>query len=307
MTSMVDTPKWLFTVGCFVILSITKAAAADWPDGYVVYENTQSPDERYGILVPSMEAWEKDETLAQTNYFADLKEHRLVGKIRAAEYFERQNHRALQVIWAEDSSWSVVEYDDRFGFSSISILEPKGGSFIQTDIGNQVDKALATVLKKKSHNPDSGGGDATTYFRLGADRKLRMRAVSTTDPKQISEKGGYYALFQGTFDVRSKKWVATDARSLNQDEYNDADTAFGDLDANLEGIAFATPENKAQWLDERMNEVYVVVRLILPPARFVTVKKEQLEWLEKRDATTSIEEKGKLIQTRIKSLQELVW
>ena len=134
-----DTPRLFFAVGWFVAFSITRAAAPDWPDGYVVYENTESPDERYGILVPSMDAWEKDETLAETNYFADLKEHRLLGKIRAAEYFERQNHRALRVIWSKDSSWSVVEYDERFGFSSISILEPKGSTFVQTEIGQKID------------------------------------------------------------------------------------------------------------------------------------------------------------------------
>lgn len=296
-----------FLAGWFAIVASANAAGIDWPNGYVVYEKTQSPDERYAILVPSMDAWEKDESLGETNYLADLKIHQLMGKIRGADYFEHQNHKALQAFWADDSSWCVVEYDERFGFASVSILEPKGSSFVQTDIGKQIDKALAKVINKQSHETDSGGGDATSFFRLGADRKLRMRAVSTTDPKQMSEKGGYYALFQGTFDARSKKWVATDARSLNQDEYNGAETAFSDLDADLEGNAFATPENKAQWLDERMNEVYVVVRLILPPARFATVKKEQLEWLKKRDATTSIEEKCKLIQTRIKSLQELVW
>ena len=64
MTSIMDMSRLLFAVGCFVFLSATKAAAGDWPDGCVVCENTQSPDERYGILVPSMDAWEKDESLA---------------------------------------------------------------------------------------------------------------------------------------------------------------------------------------------------------------------------------------------------
>jgi hypothetical protein len=56
-----------------------------------------------------------------------------------------------------------------------------------------------------------------------------------------------------------------------------------------------------------MNEVYLTVRLVLPPARFAAVKREQIEWLQKRDATTSIEEKCKLMEARIKVLQELLW
>jgi uncharacterized protein YecT (DUF1311 family) len=55
-----------------------------------------------------------------------------------------------------------------------------------------------------------------------------------------------------------------------------------------------------------MNQVYGFVRTILPPARFATVKKEQIEWLKKRDAA-SLEEKSKLTQERVKTLQELLW
>jgi len=148
MTSIVDASRLLFAVGCFVLLSATKAAGGDWPDGYIVYENTQSPDERYGILVPSMDAWEKDESLEEINYLADLKAHQLMGKIRGADYFEHQNHRGLQVTWAPDSTWCVVEYDGRFGFDTISILELKGSGFVQTDIGKKIDKSLKAAIAK---------------------------------------------------------------------------------------------------------------------------------------------------------------
>ena len=292
----------------FVILSMTKAApAADWPEGYVVYEKTQSPDERYAILVPSMEAWEKDETLAETNYFADLKNHRLMGKIRGAAYFEHQNHRELQVIWAKDSSWSVVEYDDRFGFSSISILEPKGSNFVQTDIGQKIDKALTSVMAKQSHDSESGPGDATPHFRFAPDHTLRVRAPSTSDPKQLDLKTAHYAFFYGTFDLRSKKWLSADARALDSTQYESAESAFTDLDSQLESYSFSTEDDKAKWLDEQMNETYLMARLILPPNRFATIKKEQIEWLKKRDTAASVEEKCKLMMERIKALQELVW
>ena len=35
-----------------------------------------------------MDAWEKDGSLEETNYLADLKAHQLMGKIRGADYFE---------------------------------------------------------------------------------------------------------------------------------------------------------------------------------------------------------------------------
>jgi hypothetical protein len=49
--------------------------------GYVVYANTASPDGRHGVLVPTIEAWEQDESLSEANYLADIKNHRVLGKI----------------------------------------------------------------------------------------------------------------------------------------------------------------------------------------------------------------------------------
>src|SRR5438477_1796442 len=201
MTSMMHPSRLFFTIGCFVILAVTRAAAADWPEGYIVYEESKSPDEKYAILIPSREAAENDESVGETNYLADLQKHQLTGKIRDADYFENQNHRGLQVVWAPDSTWCIVEYDGRFGFDTVSILELKGSGFVQTDIGKQIDKSLKAAIAKQSRDSESSGGDATPHFRIGADRKVRVGTVSTTDPKQLNEKGGYYALFSR--DVRS--------------------------------------------------------------------------------------------------------
>ena len=289
-------------IGTVLLVALAGAVAGNWPEGYVVHENTESPDGRYGIIVPDDEP--TDGNSESVNYLSDLKTHQALGKIKGSDYYEHQNHAGLNVVWADDSSWCVAEYEGRFGFASISILEPKGSTFTDTDIGEKIDKTLAAVIRKQSHDLNEHGY-AVTYFRLG-DRKLQIRAAATTDPKQMLESGGYYALFQGTFDVRTRKWLATDARSLNRDQYLAADTAFSDLDTQLAHTAFEM-QDKTQWLDERMNEVYNIVRAVLPPNRFAKVKQEQTEWLKKRDAVGSVEEKQKLMDARIRALQELLW
>jgi uncharacterized protein YecT (DUF1311 family) len=296
-----------FLAGWFAILALANAAGIVWPDGYVVYENTESPDGRYGILVPSMETWEKSESEATTNYLANLKSHRVIGKIQGADYFEHQNHRGLTVKWAEDSSLCVAEYDARFGFDVISILEPKDSSFVQTDIGKKIEKALTTIMAKQLHDSESGPGDATPEFRFAPDHTLRVRAPSTSDPKQLDLKNARYAFFYGTFDLRSKKWLSADARALDSDQYESAESAFTDLDSQLESVSFSTEDEKAKWLDEQMNAAYLMARVILPPNRFATTKKEQIEWLKKRDASASVEEKCKLMIARIQELQKVVW
>ena len=282
------------------------AAAVNWPDGYVVYENTASPDGRYGVLVPTMEAWEQDESLSEANYLADIKNHRVLGKIDKVDYFEHQNHRGLEVFWAPQSSVCVVENDGRYGADSISVLEINDSRFVQTEIGDRIQKSLDGAMKKQAHAPEMAG-DVSPYFRFGTDRKVRVRALSQNNPKQFEDVKTYYALFQGTFDVAGKKWTVTDVRSISAEQDDALETAYSDLEQDLEHTTFQNEEDKAESLDKKMNKVYSAAQFILPPARFTAVKREQLEWLKKRNAAPSTEEKCKLMEARIKALQELVW
>ena len=289
-----------------VALSET-ATDVNWPDGYVVYANTASPDGRYGVLVPTMEAWEQNESLSEANYLADIKNHRVLGKVDKVDYFEHQNHRGLEVFWAPQSSVCVVENDGRYGADSISVLEISDSSFAQTEIGDRIQKSLDGAMKKQAHAPEMAG-DVPPYFRFGTDRKVRVRALSQNNPKQFEDVKTYYALFQGTFDVAAKKWTVTDARSISAEQDHALETAYSDLEQDLEHTTFQNEEDKAESLDEKMNKVYRAAQFfILPPARFATVRREQIEWLKKRNAAPSTGEKCKLLETRIKALQELVW
>ena len=284
-----------------------------WPQGYVVHEGSESADGRYGIAVPESDEVEEEkpdagvEEYHYVNYLADLKNHKLLGKIRDSDYFEHQNHAGLKTAWAEDSSWCVVQYDERFGFYSMGILEPKDTKLIQTDIGKRIKKALATVIKSKGEGDDESGGDAMPYYRLD-DGKVLVRVVSTTDPKEMDIEHARYGFFQGTYDVQSKKWLDVNARRLSYQDYENSSTALDDdIDQDIANLTFNKEEEKLQLLDEKMNGVYGFVRTVLPPARFATVKKEQIEWLKKRDEAGSLEEKSKLLQERIKTLQGLLW
>jgi uncharacterized protein YecT (DUF1311 family) len=141
---------------------------------------------------------------------------------------------------------------------------------------------------------------------LAPDHAPRVRVPSTSDPKQLEPKTTHYALFYGTFDLRSKKWLSVDARALDSNQYEAAENAFIDIDSQLESVSFSNEDDKAKWLDEQMNAAYLIARLILPPSRFAAIKKEQIEWLEKRAAAASVEQKCKLMIARIKALQDLV-
>jgi len=296
-------------------------AAADWPQNYIVHKNSESPDGRYGILVLSHDvAVNLDQTERNVTYLANLQTHQTLGKIHGTDYFEGQNHKDFTVEWAPDSKWCVVTDWGRFGFASSSVLELKDSSFTQTEIGERIQKSLNSVIQKQSHDPENSG-EASPYFRLNPDGKVRVRALASNNPKQFDNVKTYYALFQGTFDAKSKKWTATDAHSINSEQSDALESAYQDNFAkriivavdpaqapeNFTGSVFSSEQEKADYLDKLMNDAYQAVRYVVPANRFAKVKQEQVAWLKTREAAQSVEEKSKLTESRIKTLQNLLW
>jgi uncharacterized protein YecT (DUF1311 family) len=300
--------------------ALRTAAAGDWPKDYVVRENSKSPDGHYAVLIQSMDAATEKEDNESSVYLADVKSHTTLGNIDKVDYFEHQNHRGLEVFWAPDSSYCVVENDGRYGADTISVLEIKNSSFVQTEIGDRIQKSLDGAMKKQSHESEMSG-DVSPYFRLGTDRKIRVRALSQNNPKQFDDVKTYYALFQGIYDLATKKWTATDTRSINSEQSDALESAYQDnlgvhmivaadpaqAPEDFTGSVFSSEEEKADALDKIMNDVYQAVRCILPANRFAKVKQEQVAWLKTRDAAHSVEEKSKLTESRIKTLQDLLW
>ncbi len=296
------------------------AAPGDWPKDYVVKENSESPDGHYAVLVQSMDAATGQEENESGVYLADVKSNTTMGNIDKVDYFEHQNHRGLEVFWAPDSSYCVVENDGRYGADTTSILEIKDSTFVQTEIGERIQKSLDGAMKKQVHDSEMSGY-VSPFFRLGTDRKVRVRALSENNPKQFDNVKTYYALFQGTYDLAAKKWTVTDARSINAEQSDALQSAYQDNFAkhmivaadpaqapeNFTGSVFSSEEEKADALDKTMNDVYQAVRYVLLANRFAKVKQEQIEWLKTRDAAHSVEEKSKLTETRIKTLQDLLW
>jgi Lysozyme inhibitor LprI len=305
----------------FVAAVVSTASAADWPAGYVVHEKSASPDHRYGIVIPGR-GTEEDDEIEAANYLADLKAHQLLGKIQGGEYVEGQNHRDLDVLWSPDSKVCVLTYGERYGFGSIYVLEPNGAAFTQTDIGKHVQKALDTVIARQAHD-SKAGGYGMVCFRTSPDRKVKVRALAYTNPKQFDDQKTYTSFFAGTFDLKSKKWTASRARETIGDEFDtfqDAYTEYSGKDLivikdpakekvpeDFLGTILSSDQDKADYLDKLMNQVYETIRSAVPASRFTKVKKEQLAWLKKREAAGSVKEKSKLTEARIKALQDLLW
>jgi hypothetical protein len=303
---------------CVSLLAVVRYATAEsekavsWPDDYVTHENSISPDGRFGILVPSREMGTDDVTSDLNNFVGNLKTHHVLGKIDDADYFERQNHRGLTVVWAPDSSACVLTYEARFGYDTALLLELKGSSFTQTDLGKHIDKSLAGAVGEIGTN--------SVWFRFAPDGRIRARALTYTGNPKLMDKETKQARFTGTYDRAAKKWSASESRRTKDwDAFADAYSAREGADIfvapngdqskvppDFTGSSVNSEEEKEKALDQEMNAVYGAVKLLSPPAKFAKVKQEQIAWLKKRDAIP-VGQRSELIIARIKALEEFLW
>ncbi len=283
-------------------IPVSVAAEDKWPEGHELAERSESPNGRYGVLLPTREnAPEEDQT---ENALVDLKTHRRIGVIRGSHYFSGQNHRGLHVHWAPDSSWCIVVYEARYGFGNITLVEPHGTTCSQADLGVHIQKSLDAVIARQAHNP-SIDGYGSAYFHAAKGGKILVRATAFTNPKAFEDQPTYCAWFQGTFDLPDKKWTRSDCRKIVRGEDDELEAAYTDWLG--EGITFNQEEDRLAWFDAKLNAVYQAVRKTLPEERFAAVKKEQVAWLPQLETRGTIAAKCEFMAARIKELRKLVW
>src|SRR5437764_6796864 len=171
------------------IRSMGFVTAADWPERLTLHEESRSPDGHYGIVVTNSSQVDDGATVLLpeegeefVDYFADLQRHRLLGKVKGFEYVEHENHAHLNAQWTRDSKLCIATYWERYGFASAVVLQPKGDSFTQTDIGQHIRKAIDAMIKKQSRDLDA---DVYPQFYVEPGPKISFYAEGRNNPQPI--------------------------------------------------------------------------------------------------------------------------
>jgi uncharacterized protein YecT (DUF1311 family) len=283
----------------------TNAAERKWPEGFELLDGSASPNGRYGLLVPKSgdDADSDSEENKDTNYIVDLNAHRVLGEIPEGTYAHLRN-RQTWVVWSKNSQFATASFSYRAGIDTVLAWQFSGSGFKQEMIDGPVRKALEGVTKGQKHSINR----LPIYFytRVSDDGKTVMRAFASTEPfEEESSKDTHASFFQGTYDMKLGRWIGESARVVSQENYQTMDAAYDNEDSH--GNETTSDDERAKILDDRMNEVYAGLRLLLPAKRFEQIKEEQKTWLVKRDAAGSIKEKNKLVEARIKALDEYLW
>lgn len=297
---------WLLT-----LLSAPLLWSGDWPPDYILRKNSESPDGRYALIVQTADAADKSTSNVSDVFLADVKAHSQLGKIDHVDYFEHENHRDLQAFWASDSNYCVVENDGRYGLDVVTLLKVNNDHFDQLDIGKHLD-----ATQKRAFDGYLNGN-----YRFTSDGKLKVRALSYTNPKQFEGEPTYHGVLQATFDLKSGKWLSSNAKKIKEDDWDYLQEAYNDdfakhmivsadntqVPEDFTGSVFKTQDEKLEGLDEMLNHVYQAVRVSIPANRFAKLKQEEVTWVKTRDAAKTAEEKSKMTEDRIRVLQDLLW
>ncbi len=278
-------------------LAACAAQLADWPEHYEIAEKTASPNGRYAILAPTVDAELKSDDA--TNFLVDAKTHQILGKILKSDHQIGRNRSGVRADWRADSALCVVQFDSRYGFASAAVLALKGETFQQFDVGAKIKEVLATTMYKKK-TEGTAPGLASQY---GPDGKIRFRAWADNDPKRNSTSP-IAGLFWGAFDTATGKWLAAAAKRVDIETVDDAFVAYGPGDPEYASYG---AENKAESIEHELNSAYRVLKAMLPATEFAALKKEQLAWLKKREAPMTDDAHTKMTEERVKGLKARLW
>lgn len=202
------------------LIAVTLAAghSADLPKGYVIAEDSASPDGRYGVTVPLMDELEND--LSAHNSVVDLKSGKALGVIKANTGWDHMNHTSIMPAqWSRDSSLVLWYVDGKwFPWAYVLIKIEDGRIAWQTDMLKEAQQAILARTKEaapkayaaaKKDNEGSGsafpeGFSVDVEANGPVELPLKLEVSLTANPKGIEGKPNVESHMEAIVDKNGK-------------------------------------------------------------------------------------------------------
>jgi hypothetical protein len=192
--------------------------AEDLPKGYIIAEESASPDGRYGVTVPQMDELENDPSAH--NSVVDLKSGKALGAIKANTGWDHMNHTDIMPAqWSPDSSLVLWYVDGKwFPWAYVLIKIEDGRIAWQTDMLKEAQQAILARTKEaapkayaaaKKDNEGSGSafpeGFSVDIAATGpVELPLKLNVSLTANPKGIEGKPNVESHMQAVVDQNGK-------------------------------------------------------------------------------------------------------
>jgi len=174
------------------------------PDGYLLPEETLSPDQRYGVLVPQADQF--PDNAAPKNKLIEVKTGRVLAEIAGQTGWKGMNHQTvLPTRWSQDGTTLFWQVDGKWGPMTLVLIRIDDGLVKwQSDLYKEVVQAILSRTREAKPKEyaivKNGRGYGSAYpdgftidiYAAGGGESdpltfpLRIHADLTSDPKGIT-------------------------------------------------------------------------------------------------------------------------
>lgn len=186
---------------------------------YLIAASTISPDKKFAVIYPTLEAEEAAENANHPERIKDflvaLQPFTVLGELPTKyPYFQNENHGGLSAQWSDDSSVALITLDGKWGPHDVFLLEFRDGKLARTT--NVLAKAHDLLLpdyRKSKADPYNDifdfifDGEDGPVFKLDDANRVTIDGDATTDPKGISEHR-WSAQLKAVWDVSQGKFTS---------------------------------------------------------------------------------------------------
>jgi hypothetical protein len=204
----VATVAWV--IGCsFSVLAADEESelagddsSAGLPEQYgkdhLVARGTISPDKKFAIIYPTLEAEEAAENANHPerikDYVVALQPFSVLGALQTKyPYFQHENNCDISAEWSDDSSVALITLDGKWGPHAVFLVELRDGKLARTtNILTKAHDLMVPDFRKSKAEPYNDifdfifDGEDGPVFKLDGANRVVVDGVALTDPKGLS-------------------------------------------------------------------------------------------------------------------------
>jgi len=186
---------------------------------YLIAANTISPDKKFAVIYPTLEAEEAANDANHPerikDYIVALQPFAQLGELQTKyPYFQNQNHGGISAEWSDDSSVVLITLHGKWGPHEVFLLEFHDGKLARTtNILAKAHDLLLPSYRKSKTNPYNDnfdfifGGEDGPGFKLDGANRVIIDGDATTDPKGLSDHR-WSAQLKAVWDVSQGKFTS---------------------------------------------------------------------------------------------------
>ena len=192
---------------------------AQYAKDYLIAASTISPDKKFAVIYPTLEAEEAAENANHPerikDYVVALQPFTVLGELQTKyPYFQNQNHGGISAEWSDNSSVALVTLDGKWGPHDVFLVEFRDGKLARTTnvLAKAHDLLLPDYSKSKAEPYNDifdfiFDGEDGPVFKLDGANRVIVDGDAMTDPKGISEHR-WSAHLKAVWDVARGKFTS---------------------------------------------------------------------------------------------------